>query len=294
MKLSKSQFSVLDAIIENKNVKLTQREIADLTNLSLGTINKTLKSIEPFLNDNSINEEGLRVMEQYRVKRAVFLVAGFGSRLVPITLNTPKPLVRVKGKKIIETLLEACDQAGIEEIIMVTGYLEENFQILLNKWPNIKFIYNDIYNEANNISSAVVARDFIPGSYVLEGDLLLYNANLLKKYQYESNYLGKKVDRTDDWCFLTDKGIIKKVKIGGYDCYEMVGISFWTIKDGQQLATDLQTVFNAPGGRERYWDEVPLIYKKDNYKIRVRECENEDVIEIDTYKELKTIDKTYI
>lgn len=294
MKLSKNQFSILEAVIEAKNIRLTQRELSDITGLSLGTVNTTLKSLEDYLNDNLINEKGLNVMEQYKVKRAVFLVAGFGSRLVPITLNTPKPLVRVKGKKIIETLLEAVEQAEIEEIIMVTGYLEENFQILLNRWPNIKFISNPIYNETNNISSAVAAKDYISGSYVLEGDLLLYNPKLIKKYQYETNYLGIKVDRTDDWCFVTDRDLITEVKIGGKDVYEMVGISYWTEKEGKQLALDLEAVFNSPGGKERYWDEVHLIYKKDNYQIKVRECTKEDVIEIDTYNELKAIDKTYI
>lgn len=294
MKLSKNQFSILEAVIEAKNIRLTQRELSDITGLSLGTVNTTLKSLEDYLNDNLINEKGLNVMEQYKVKRAVFLVAGFGSRLVPITLNTPKPLVRVKGKKIIETLLEAVEQAEIEEIIMVTGYLEENFQILLNRWPNIKFISNPIYNETNNISSAVAAKDYISGSYVLEGDLLLYNPKLIKKYQYETNYLGIKVDRTDDWCFVTDRDLITEVEIGGKDVYEMVGISYWTEKEGKQLALDLEAVFNSPGGKERYWDEVHLIYKKDNYQIKVRECTKEDVIEIDTYNELKAIDKTYI
>ena len=51
---------------------------------------------------------GAEAMEPYRVKRAVFLAAGSGSRLAPSTLNTPKPLVRVHGKRIIDTLLDAC------------------------------------------------------------------------------------------------------------------------------------------------------------------------------------------
>lgn len=293
MKLTKNEFSVLEVLVLNKNTKYTQRELAEITKLSLGTINSVMKSLDRYIDDGTINEKGINLMEQYRVNRAVFLVAGFGSRLVPITLNTPKPLVRVNGKKIIETLLGACDKAEIEEVIMVTGYLEENFQILLNKWPHIKFINNEVYNETNNISSAVIARDYIAGSYVLEGDLLLYNANLIRKYQYETNYLGKKVDRTDDWCFITEKDVIKKVSIGGVDCHEMVGISYWTKEDGKQLAKDLVEVFNSPGGRERFWDEVPLVYKKSNYEIKVRECEINDVIEIDTYSELKAIDKTY-
>lgn len=79
--------------------------------------------------------------------------------MVPITLNTPKPMVLVNGKRIIETLLDAVVRAEIEEIIIVTGYLGEQFEVLLKKYPNIKFVYNDKYNEMNNISSAYMVKD---------------------------------------------------------------------------------------------------------------------------------------
>ena len=42
------------------------------------------------------------MIESVKVKRAIFLAAGIGSRLVPITLNTPKPMVRVHGVRIID------------------------------------------------------------------------------------------------------------------------------------------------------------------------------------------------
>lgn len=82
------------------------------------------------------------------------MAAGFGSRLVPVTLNTPKPLILVHGKKIIETLLDAVIEAGIQDITIVRGYLGEQFDVLLKKYPMIKFVSNPIYNESNNISSA--------------------------------------------------------------------------------------------------------------------------------------------
>ena len=44
------------------------------------------------------------------------MAAGFGSRMVPVTLNTPKPLIKVHGKRIIETLLDAVLDAGITDI----------------------------------------------------------------------------------------------------------------------------------------------------------------------------------
>ena len=101
--------------------ELSKREISKTTNLSLGTVNKTITSLlEKLINeDNTITKRGLKELEPYRVKRAIFLAAGFGSRLVPITLNTPKPLVLVNGKKIIETLLDAA-KVEIPEIIIVT------------------------------------------------------------------------------------------------------------------------------------------------------------------------------
>ena len=55
-------------------------------------------------------------------------------------------------------------------------------EILLKKYPNIKFIYNKKYNEANNISSAYLVRDKFSNSYVLESDLYLYNQDLIRKY----------------------------------------------------------------------------------------------------------------
>ena len=78
-----------------------------------------------------ITEEGLEQLEPYRVKRAVIIAAGFGSRMIPITWNTPKPLVRVHGKKIVETLLDAIQAAEIPEVILVRGYLWEQFDQLL-------------------------------------------------------------------------------------------------------------------------------------------------------------------
>jgi CTP:phosphocholine cytidylyltransferase-like protein len=52
-------------------------------------------------------------------------------------------------------------------------------------------------------------------------------------------------------------------------------------------------VFQSPGGRERYWEQVPLVYKKEHYQVEIRECFDEDIIEIDTFNELKAVDKTY-
>ena len=296
MNLSRAQFIVLSFLAEESGKKnLTQRNIAKLTGLSVGTVNKALVYLSEngFIENNNLLNAGLKALEPYRVKRAIFIAAGFGSRLVPISLNTPKPLVRVKGVRIIDTLLDAMSAAGIEEIVIVRGYLGEQFDQLKYKYPKIQFLENPLYNESNNISSMMCARYLLQNAYVLESDLVLINPDLIKKYQYASNYLGIPVERTDDWCFKTSNGIITKLQIGGKDCHHMVGISYWNQTDGAKLADHIKQVYEMPGGKERYWDQVALEYFIRDYSVEVRECSFDDVIEIDTFSELKNLDETY-
>lgn len=293
--LTKKEFDILVFLTDAKEV-LTQRELADEMGCSVGTINKVIKDLTErgFINNGEITEAGVTALEPYKVKRAVFIAAGFGSRMVPITFNTPKPLVRVNGIRIIDTLLDAVVEAGIPEIVIVRGYLGEQFDQLLYKYPNIKFVENPIYNEANNISSAVCVKYMLQNAYVLEADLLLKNKKLIRKYEYTTNFLGIPVERTEDWCLVTnDKGIVIEEKVGGLNCHQMVGISYWTEEDGNKLAYDIDEVYHSPGGKERYWEQVPMVYKKENYKVHIRECKFEDITEIDTFNELKQIDKLY-
>ena len=293
MELTRKQFSVLEQMILDGS--LSQRQISEKTDMSLGTVNRTIKELSDvgYVSNGRITESGLNAMEPYKAKRAVFIAAGFGTRLVPITLNTPKPLVRVHGERIIDSLIDACVDAGIEEIYVVRGYLAEQFDQLLYKYPMIRFLENPLYNEANNISSALVARYLLSNAYVFEADLLLYNPKIIRKYHYRSDFLGIRTERTDDWCFEVADGIIKEEKVGGTDCWQMVGISYWNYDDGQKLSQDIADVYATPGGRERYWEQVPLVYRKKHYKVELRECTDEDVTEIDTFRELKQLDKTY-
>lgn len=145
MELTRKQFDILEALAVSSET-LSQRELGEVTGHSLGTINRTMKELAELglVEKNAITNSGVNALEPYRVKRAVFIAAGFGTRLVPITFNTPKPLVRVHGNRIIDSLIDACLQAGISEIYIVRGYLAEQFDQLLYKYPMIKFLENPV------------------------------------------------------------------------------------------------------------------------------------------------------
>ena len=199
---------------------LTQRALAKKAGMSLGTVNKISKELVSlgYCENGNVTKAGLDALEPYRVQRAVIIAAGFGSRLVPVTLNTPKPLVRVNGKRIIDSLLDAIVGVGITEIYLVRGYLAEQFDQLLYKYPMIRFLENPAYNEANNIASAMCARYMLSNAYVFEADLLISNPKIITKYHYTSDFLAIKKDRSDDWCFDEENGVITGEHVGGTDC----------------------------------------------------------------------------
>ena len=215
MSLTKSQFDLLRPLAEGETDSApATAEAAELTARGL-------------LCAGRLTDAGLAALEPYRVRRMVVLAAGFGSRLRPVTLRTPKPLVRVNGRRIIDSLLDAACAAGIEDIVLVRGYLGGQFDGLLEKYPRLRFVENPHFLEMNNISSVDAARDLLAGAYVAEADLLYYEPRLVTRYQYGSNYLAIPTGHTDDWCFHTDaEGNINRIAVGGDDCWQMVGLSY--------------------------------------------------------------------
>ena len=230
-----------------------------------------------------------------KVKRAVFLAAGMGSRLAPVTDTVPKPLVKVHGKRIVASLLDAVLAAGIEEIHLVRGYRGEAFDALLQDYPMLHFLDNPDFSVANNISSVVCAGAYLRNAYIIESDLWLRNPSLIPSCQEESNYLAIPVEETGDWCFFVgEDGYIRRMSVGGRNCEQMVGISYWSEEDGARLARRAEELYRDEGKRQLYWDQVALEEFLPEFRIRTRHCTRADVAEIDTLEELQAIDESYL
>ena len=281
--ISKNEFLVLKILFDKQlSSKLSQRELSTISGLSLGTVNSCLKqlSISKLIDEAyQITSLGFETLDEYKVKRAIFFAAGFGERLIPLTLTTPKPLLKVKGKPIIEIFIEALHEKGIMEVIIVTGHLHQEFNYLQDKYKGIQLIYSGLYNQSKNISSAYLVKNFFSNAYIFEADLYLKNTDFIKSHFYQTMYNGTPVSISEKWCFKINRNIISDFTLGGEDVYEMAGVSYWNETDGLKLEKDITEVYNAPGGKERFWDEVPLIYKKENYSIELIECSKDDIEE---------------
>ena len=73
----------------------------------------------------------------------------------------------------------------------------------------------------------------------------------------------------------------------------MIGIWYINGEDGKKMSVHIKESYEMPGGKERFWDRVAFEYFKDEYKIELRECAEGSIVEIDTFNELKSIDRTY-
>ncbi len=298
--LSRMEFDFLTYLEKKGKGIYSQRKLSDDLTITLSNAARMVNDLNEkdyinMLADGSIeiSEKGLKALEPYRVRKAIILAAGFGQRLAPVTLDTPKPLVKVNGVRILDTLLDALVAKSITNITIVRGYKKEQFDQLLEKYPTIKFIDNPEFNLANNISSAIHAIDLIDRCYICEADLYITNPEIINKYEYRTNYLGAKVTETDDWCFKKRNGNAIGYQMGGTDCYQAFGISYWDGEDSEKLKADLRKVYASRGGKENLWEMVPMRLARKNYKIEIRKCHKSDIIEIDNFIELIAADPSY-
>lgn len=293
--MTRKEFDVL-AYLERTTGKRSQRAIAQGVGVSVGTVNKIVAAFHEWgwvTADLTLTDQGYEALEPYRARRVIFLAAGLGSRLLPLTLNTPKPLIRVNGKRILDTAIDAALAVGIEEIYVVRGHLAEQFDQLLSKYPMVRFLENPAYNETNNISSAMCARFLLENAYVMEADLVVNNPAVIRKYHYTSDCLGVPVALTDDWCLTSQGDIVTGLQQGGVDCHHLFTVYYWNAEDGRKLQGHIEEVYHSPGGKQRFWDQVPLSYFHKEYHVEILECAMEDITEIDTLRELQAVDKAY-
>lgn len=231
-----------------------------------------------------------------KVKRAIIMAAGIGKRMQPVTFKTPKPLIKVNGVRMIDTVISALHLNGINEIYVVVGYLKEQFYCLEEEYKGLKLIFNPYYDKCNNISSLYVARNYIPNSIILDGDQIIYDYGVLNPEFELSGYNAVWTDgKTDEWLLnINEQNIITSCsRTGGNGGWQLFSISRWNEEDGKKLKNYLEIEFDKNKNSQLYWDDVAMFRHFADFTLGVYPMNRGAVLEIDSMSELIKIDASY-
>ena len=247
-----------------------------------------------------------------QVERAIIMAAGKGTRMRPITNSIPKPLVKIHDIPMIEGIINQLHQQGIFEIYVVVGYLKEQFNYLEDKYENLHLIDNPYYDTCNNISSLYVARNHLKNVIILDGDQIINNTQILsKEFKYSGYNCIYKQEIHNEWMLKLEDGFVTSCsRTGGQDGWQLYSVSRWNEEDGKKLKKHLEIAFKDIEKVEKmkhleiefeekkntdiYWDDVALFCYPNEYQLSIKEMNEGDILEIDSFDELCSIDETYL
>ncbi|MBB2481635.1 NTP transferase domain-containing protein [Bacillus sp. APMAM] len=218
---------------------------------------------------------------------AIILAAGMGTRLKPLTNDTPKSLVKVGYEPMIERQIRFLKEKGINDIIIVTGYLHHKFEYLIEKF-NVKLLYNDKYHLFNNIYSMYLVRNYLQDSYVIEADVFMTNNFFKTDLKFSSYFAGIKHNVKKDWIIKFDNNDrIQDIIIDDGSEYIIAGISYWTKRDGLFIKEKLEEVIEKGKYKNLYWDNI-IQNHLESIDLKVTRINTSDWFEIDTMEDLES------
>ena len=284
MFVNRYEADVLMAIISAGTIN--QRILSAHTGHSLGVINRSLKMLkEDGLIDSGsrITEKAKQLIDDSRPKGAVILAAGYGMRMVPINMEIPKGLLKVHGQCLIERTIEQLHEAGVTDIKVVTGFLMEQYEYLIDKY-GVELIYNPEYMTKNNLASLRCASKYIDNTYIIPCDVWC-----------KDNPYGK--TEPYSWYMVSDKmsgqstiRVTRDLQLARADEYmgaRMIGIAYVEGDVARELRDTVQRMCGNPLHDNSFWEDALFASKT---RINARIVADSDAVEINTYEQLREFD----
>lgn len=270
----------------NSNNYESQRIISNKLNISLGLVNKEIRSLisSGYLNKNKeLTKKSYLIIKKYKPKRAIILAAGICTRMVPLNSSVPKALLKINGEVIIEKQIQYLHDVGIKEIYVVVGYMKEKFEYLIDKY-NVELIVNPLYNIRNNYYSLYLVRNKLSNTYIIPSDILMYD-NPFSKNEIESWYMFSnnedanskyRVNKSRNICLSHNNGM------------RMIGISYITFNEAKNIERRLIDFANNDFS-DCFWEKA--LECKNGFIVNGKVVNDEDYFEINSYEDLRNIDK---
>lgn len=268
---------------------INQRILAETTGHSLGVVNKSIKDLlkNEYLDDDiRLTSKARESIKKKAPMNAIILAAGFGMRMVPINLETPKALLEINGEALIERTIKQLREVGVKNIYIVVGFLKERFEYLIDEY-GVELIVNEEYATKNNLHSLALVADKITNTYIIPGDVWC-DRNPFRKNELYSWYMVS--DLVDD---ESDVRVNRKMELvtvpekkGGNS---MIGISYLVGEQAEIVKMRINALTNNKRYDGSFWEEA--LYEKNRMIVSARVVHATDVTEINTYEQLRELDE---
>ena len=266
---------------------INQRILAETSGHSLGVVNKSLKKlIDDGYVDNKMQLTSLarQIIEDCKPRNAIILAAGFGMRMVPINLNTPKALLEVNGERLIDRIISQLKEVGINRITVVVGFMKESFEYLIDEY-GVDLVVNSDYASYNNLHSLALVADKINNSYIVPSDIWC-ETNPFQTTELYSWYMVS--DLIDEESSIRVNRKMELVRVSETNSgNSMVGIAYLLESEAQLVREKLLAMDNDTHA-EDFWEET--LYNNDRMIAQARIFKSSDVVEINTYEQLRDLD----
>lgn len=279
-------YEILKALALNRNT--TQRSLARECGCSVGMVNRSVRELTEagLLNEDlALSVKGQTRLRDARPQNAIILAAGFGMRMVPINMETPKGLLEVNGQPLIERLILQLHEVGIRRIYVVVGFMKEHYEYLIDAY-GVELIVNPEYAAKNNLHSLMRAADHLSDTYIVPCDLWC-RSNPFSPYELYSWYMVSDRPDPDSTVRMNRRRELVTVS-GGQSGNRMVGISYLTRTQSAALRDRLRELCAAPGYDDAFWEEA--LYAGDRMTVAAKPVCDGAVVEINTYEQLRELD----
>ncbi len=270
-----------------KNGYINQRILAEESGFSVGAVNNALKHLisNGYVDaDYHLTSKANAEFERNAPKNAIILAAGYGMRMVPINNECPKAFVEVRGEALIERQIKQLHAVGIKEILIVVGFMKEQFDYLIDKY-GVQLIVNTEYSTKNNLHSLRLVADRLGNSYIIPCDIWC-EENPFSKNELYSWYLLSDAKTSDSPVRVNRKN--EPVMVPSGEGNAMIGISYLLEEQASVIRKKLNQ-FDADVKYETaFWEDT--LFSEGRMFIKAKVISSEKVMEINTYEQLRDFD----
>ena len=227
----------------------------------------------------------LKEFKEKAPKNAVILAAGYGMRMVPINTETPKGLLEVNGEVLIERTIRQLHEVGIYEIYVVVGFMKERYEYLIDDF-GVELVVNEEYTTKNNLYSVKKVLNHLSNTYIIPCDIWC-DKNPYHHHELYSWYMVSDLIDDDSTVRVNRKmELVTIPKAAGGNA--MIGISYLLDDDAQIVKGRIEKLCSNSANDGAFWETA--LYDKDRMFITARVVHSWDVVEINTYEQLREMD----